>query len=118
MSKEREFLVMTPAYEEMVHIPGLYNGPMEWGRDVETVWATSKKEARRLGYHALKLQYGFRRWMNDCRGDGVNPLQVLEVEEQYTPETCPNHQVVAHPPAECEVGFPDACYCETCGYDQ
>ncbi len=116
MRAEREFLVMTPEYTTYEHIAGIPEGIPEIGRDVAIVWATSKKHAKSLGFAELKNQRGFIYWLDDERGDGRNPLQSLEVEEQYTAETCPSHQVVAHPPEDYLVGYPDEWFCETCGY--
>ena len=119
MTNTRQFLVMNPLTETVIPILDDGTGPSEWGRDIVEVSATSKKEAKRLGYHALKQTYEGRRWINDCRGDNKNPFSELTVEEQYTAETCPSHKVVSWPMEdyEYEAGLTEPKFCETCGHE-
>lgn len=54
------YFVMTPEYETKFPILEDGSGPSEWGRDVVQVQASTKAEARRLGYRQLKTQHWFQ----------------------------------------------------------
>lgn len=70
------YYVMTPEYGEVVPILDDGTGPIEWGRDVEEVKATTKREAKQLGYQELKRQH----WFRDHYDHDKHPYAYLTVE--------------------------------------
>lgn len=69
-----KYLVVTPPYES-----GGYYAPKEYGSDVATVEADTKKEAKVRGLRELRRMRS--QWVQDCEGNPFNGLEVFEADE-------------------------------------
>ena len=84
------YLVVTPERCAVYPILDDGTGPMEYWRDVVTVDALNKREARKMAVQSPELAG----WVDERRGDDMNPFTGLEVEDM----TCPH----------------GGCWCENC----
>ena len=70
------WLVMSPEYDTVLPILEDGSGPIETGRDVAEVEASTKAAARRLGYAKLKGEPWFRKYFERDK----HPYAYLTVE--------------------------------------
>ena len=79
----KTYYVITPEYGVVIPVLDFGIGPMEYGRDVVTVEAPTKRKALILGYHELKrIPKG---WITYYRDFDQNPFVGLQVEETEAP---------------------------------
>lgn len=85
----RTYFVISPEVEEVVPLLDDGTGPIEVGRYVDEVQASSKREAIRVAYADPDAE--IHRWVEINRGDGRHPFSGLTVEHQHCEHgTCPD----------------------------
>lgn len=72
----KTYYVMTPEYGLVDRLLDDGTGPTEYGRDVATLKAHTKAEARRLGYKQLKTKPWFRNFYEQDK----HPYAYLTIE--------------------------------------
>lgn len=81
--KLNPYWVTSPEYGVLIPILDDGSGPIEYGCDVEEVWAPNKRDAIKIAVKKWRTERGWwsnRNYVHDRMADGLNPFVGIKAE--------------------------------------